>query len=176
MKACRMPIGFAVVILVFTTVVKAESESDVRFCDPHHLFHVVIPSGWIFQAGESSSHLLVFYGPEHDQLIYIEYFPEIAFSDPMDFAANVLEHYSADYGLPKFELVRELEPIDLGGVKAALAEYDYLGRIERTECRVFVIIDQIGLTITLSEAKPHYAVSKAQFDLILADWGWEVSP
>lgn len=53
MKACRMPIGFAVVILVFTTVVKAESESDVRFCDPHHLFHVVIPSDGSFKPAKA---------------------------------------------------------------------------------------------------------------------------
>jgi len=171
----RAVIFGAVVLLMLTTGVTAESQADMKFSDPYQLFHFMIPSGWIFQAGESSRQLLVFYGPEHDQLIYIEYFPEISFSDPMDFAAQVLGHYSADYGLTSFELVNAPRLIDLAGVKAALVEYDYLGRKERTECRIFTIVNQIGLTITFSESKTHYAYSKDLFDSILASLTWEVS-
>jgi hypothetical protein len=147
---------------------------EARFFDPYRLFQLTIPSGWIFQAGESGADLLVFYGPEHEQLLYIEYFPEIAFSDPMVFADKVTGHYGAEYGLKGFQLLTGPFPAELDGITAAQVEYSYLGRKERTEYRIFVIVDQMGLTITFSDARPHYAYSKRQFDAILASFGWEV--
>jgi len=170
------------VLCILTTAVKAESPADtaggvadVEYSDLYGLFQLMIPSGWIYQAGESSACLLVFYGPEHEQLLYIEYFPELTFTDPMEFAASVLNHYGAAYGLNGFELISGPTLIDLAGLKAAQVEYNYVGKKEWTECRIFAIIDQMGLTITFSEASEYYSDSKAQFDSILASLSWEVS-
>ncbi|HHT36981.1 MAG: hypothetical protein ACE3NC_07410 [Candidatus Wallacebacter cryptica] len=161
-------------VLLLLLLTSGAVKADVNFIDPHGSFMFTIPNGWIFQAGESSERLLVFYGPEDDQLLYIEYFADLSLDDPWEFGRRVLKHFSAEYGLRDFELIADPELWNLNGIEAAVIEYKYRGSKTRREQRFFVVIEQVGLNISFSDAEASFDHSREEFDLILNSWRWEV--
>lgn len=164
-----------VLICIVLFITAAEAKADVNFTDPHRIFRFTVPAGWIYQAGESNDRLLVFYGPDTEQLLYIEYFTDLDVEDSYQFCNRVLRHFSADYGLPDFELLEEPVVWNFAGIEAAAVEYSFVGSKERIERRIFVAKGSAGLTITFSDGRPYFAESLDHFDFILNSWSWEVS-
>lgn len=158
--------------LVLPLIITVNVKATADYVDQHGLFVITIPPGWIYQAQESDSRLLVFYGPQQDQLLYIEYFFGIEHDSALEFAHTVLKHFDAEYGLPDFTVLSELESRDLTGIPAEEIVYSYSGRKKRMEHRLFVINRQWGLTITYSDSFEAYDTNRDQFNYVLDRWSW----
>ncbi len=169
MKIKINPLLLAIFLAIMAT--GNVSGTDTYLSQPG-LFKIKIPSGWIYQVTESDENILVFYGPKSEQLLYIEYFGKIKDETSLDFGKRVIKHYNADYGLVNFEMLRELELVDLSGKMVASVVYSYKGHAKLVEYRYFVVFRGQGLTITYSDLATNYPQNTDGLNFVLENWSW----
>lgn len=163
---------FVAVTLALLTM--STAQAGTSFWDPLGYYELFVTPYWVFQVGESSNQLVVFYGQGTDDLLYIERVGRVQDESVRAFAERSLTHYKSPHGPQNFEVTNPLHARNVGGTEAVYVEYRYetTNRQYRQETRVFVILDELGFTITYSDSSANHDVGVRRFWDILDGWRW----
>lgn len=163
-------ITLLVVMLGFSAVVQA-----FTFSDPTGFYSTIISDQWVYQAHQSSSLLIVFYGEGDYDLLYFERLGRVLDASSKELAERSLELYSAPGGLSEFRLERPLEELDFAGEDAVLCAYSYEdGKGNRLqEYRIFIVLSEHeGFSLAISGNVDEMDEEPVLLQDILSHWRW----
>ncbi|HHW72972.1 MAG TPA: hypothetical protein GX393_07050 [Firmicutes bacterium] len=167
--------GGAFAILLAVVFCAAGTVHAFVFTDPAGLYSTQIADSWVYQAHHSTEHLVVFYGDEDSALLYFERLGTVSYLSAWEFAHRSLELYRSPGGLEKFEMVRDLAEVEVGGEAGVSCAYTYQdGQGNQLwEYRVFLVLPGgEGFSIAFSDSRPEAADDPRQLEEILLHWRW----
>jgi hypothetical protein len=145
------------------------------FTDPTGLYSTQIGDRWVYQAHQSTSELMVFYGAGDFELLYFERLGPVGYATALEFAQRSIELYGGPGGLEQFELVRDFAAVEVAGVQGISCAYAYQdGYGNRLwEYRIFLVLPTgEGFSIAFSDHSPEVAEGPPPLEDILRHWRW----
>lgn len=167
----RLGLAAALIILAASQALG----NGFMFTEPGGYYQTVIPEQWVYQTHQSDNHLVVFYGPDESNLLYIERLQHILDDNARSFAERTLNLYEAPGGLRGFQLEEPVTELMIDGVAAASSVYSYLldSKARQWEYRIFIVLeDEQGIVITISDSEDSFEDSCAVFQTVISNWRW----
>ncbi|MCR4427127.1 MAG: hypothetical protein NUW23_13255 [Firmicutes bacterium] len=137
----------------------------VEHTDSEMRFKLLLPKDWVYVPEQSLEGSWVFFGPNDQDLAYVEIYevPEF-FTDSLDVSAALLERYEED--LHGFRLIAGPEAVRLGGSDGAVSVYSFVTSSGEaiTAAEVTILVGPDAYTLTIQDSTEEFLLRLGAYE------------
>lgn len=160
-----------VIFFFLVATLAGHAHGQQTITDPQGLFEFALPSGWVFQAQQSSDSMLVYMNSGKDRVFYTENRPS-RYQSLEEAKTRILDVYASEWGLKEFVLLETEADMSVDGQDAVQICYQYVDEHSYTikESRIIVLVEDTLVSAAAAAAEEDTAPSLLED--VLESWRW----